>query len=365
MSPKPAPRPPSSLQQPDALPRYDITKSYVWNYQHAPDPPQLEIPPVPGRWSFCGRPVDSPLGIPAGPLLNGRWILYYAALGFDTLTYKTVRSVERACYAMPNLQPVRCDQLRGGEPSVLASPELTDSWAVSFGMPSQSPDVWRRDIHWTRDRLPPGKLLSVSVVGTIQDGWTIEDLANDYAQCARWAVESGADVIETNFSCPNVSTCDGQLFQNPQQAGLVAARVRDAIGNVPYVAKIGHLATEEAAAELLDAVGPLVDALAMTNSIATTVLSPDGHAMFNGQRRGICGNATREASIQQTEMLARLVRQRGASIHLIGVGGVSRYAHVRQYLDAGAEAVQLATAAMLDPAVALKIRREWRESARQ
>jgi hypothetical protein len=46
------------------------------------------VPDVPGHWTFCGLPVASPLGMPAGPLLNSRWILHYAALGFDVLTYK-------------------------------------------------------------------------------------------------------------------------------------------------------------------------------------------------------------------------------------------------------------------------------------
>src|SRR6188474_1794120 len=86
---------------------YDRSKSYEWNYEHVPMPVDMQVPVVPGEWQFCGLPVDSPLGIPAGPLLNGRWILYYASLGFDVLTYKTVRSRERASYALPNLQPVQ------------------------------------------------------------------------------------------------------------------------------------------------------------------------------------------------------------------------------------------------------------------
>ena len=80
---------------------YDRTRTYDFNYEHAPDPVDVEVPPVPGKWDFCGLPVDSPLGIPAGPLLNGRWVLYYASLGFDILTYKTVRSGPRPCYSLP------------------------------------------------------------------------------------------------------------------------------------------------------------------------------------------------------------------------------------------------------------------------
>ena len=74
------------------LPRYDISQTYQWNYDNSPDVVPVEVRDISGYWTFCGLPVASPLGMPAGPLLNGRWVLYYAALGFDVLTYKTVRS---------------------------------------------------------------------------------------------------------------------------------------------------------------------------------------------------------------------------------------------------------------------------------
>jgi dihydroorotate dehydrogenase len=350
------------------LPRYDPAQSYAWNYDHAPTatpgedslagllPPHV---PVPGKWDFLGLPVASPLGIAAGPLLNGRWLLYYAALGFDVLTYKTVRSVERACYPLPNLQPVHCGQLAGGEGPVPAADSMTGSWAVSFGMPSKHPDAWRADLEATRRRLPPGKVLVVSVVGTIQDGWSIDDLGADYALCARWAVDAGADAVETNFSCPNVSTCDGQLYQDVPSAARVAAQVRQAIPGVPYAIKIGRVTGADEADALLNAVGRTADALSMTNSIATTVAAADGSLLFGGERRGICGDATRAASIDQTRLFARLVRARGLPLAHIGVGGARTAQHVRAYLDAGACAVHLATAVMLDPAVALRIRQEW------
>ena len=92
--------------------RYAPNRSSDWNYEHAPDEQAFEgrrplDAPVPGRdWDFCGLPVSSPLGMPAGPLLNGRWVLRYAHAGFDVLTYKTVRSRARECYPLPNLQPV-------------------------------------------------------------------------------------------------------------------------------------------------------------------------------------------------------------------------------------------------------------------
>ena len=132
----------------DPLPRYDRSQGYEWNYKNAPGPQDLPLAEVPGKWQFCGLPVDSPLGIPAGPLLNGAWCLYYASLGFDIVTYKTVRSRSRECYDLPNLQPVRCTQLHGGESELSAIERMEGSWAVSYGMPSREPESWREDIRY-------------------------------------------------------------------------------------------------------------------------------------------------------------------------------------------------------------------------
>lgn len=341
------------------LPRYAVDRTYAWNFEQAPQPVEVAVPEVNGDWTFCGLPVDSPLGIPAGPLLNGNWILYYASLGFDVLTYKTVRSIERECYPLPNLQPVICKQLTGKETDLPVSQKMLGSWAVSFGMPSKTPSTWRADVEQTRNALDSRKLLSVSVVGSVQDGWSIDDLANDYAKCARWAVESGADCVETNFSCPNVSTCDGQIYQQPEQAGLVAETVRAGVGKAPFIIKIGHVTKETEAIELLNAVEPFVDAIALTNSVATTV-NDNGARLFGGAQRGICGDATRNASIAQTRLFSRLIDERQLSIRLIGVGGISTAAHVRDYLAAGAEATHIATAAMTDPGVAISIRNSLR-----
>ncbi len=337
--------------------RYDRDQSYRWNYDHAPDsPPQIDVPDVSGEWEFCGLPVASPLGIPAGPLLNGRWVLHYAALGFDVLTYKTVRSSARECYPQPNLVPVAIDEIDGHERSIAASVDMKGSWAVSFGMPSTMPDVWRRDVEWTREQLPSGKLLSVSVVGTVQPGWTIEQLADDYALCARWAIQSGADCVETNFSCPNVSTCDGQLYQQPEAAAVVTERVRSVIGTTPYTIKVGHVVTEEQARELLDHVAPFIDAVAMTNSVAAQVTTTDGTLLFDGELRGICGQATLKASLAQVTLFNRVIDSIEKDISIVGVGGASTAEDVQRYLSAGASAVHLATAPMLDPLVGLKIR---------
>jgi dihydroorotate dehydrogenase len=350
----------ASSSETNPVGRYDWRQSYDWNYGNAPDPALTVEPAVSGSWHFCDLPAASPMGIAAGPLLNGRWILYYASLGFDVLTYKTVRSRHRESFPMPNLQPVKISDFHGGQGSVSASSVMEGSWAVSFGMPSKSPDVWRADVEATRRALPRNKTLSVSVVATPEDNWTVNDVAEDFARCAKWAVESGADCVEANFSCPNVASADGQLYQQPDSAGTVAARLREAIGSKPLLVKIGHVTDEVAATSLCHALAAHADALVMVNCIAATVVDENQSPLFNGERRGIGGRAIRNAVLDQVRLFSQVIRRNSLKLKLVGVGGIETAADVRAHLDAGSHAVQLATAAMLDPLVGIKIREQLR-----
>jgi dihydroorotate dehydrogenase len=345
--------------------RYQPDQNYDWNYEHAPPPEAFpegaeRESPVSGRaWDFCGLPVSSPLGMPAGPLLNGRWVVWYARLGFDVLTYKTVRSRARACYPLPNLLPVDPSALPEGPDEICTADQMRGSWAISFGMPSRAPEVWRRDVEWTRSALPPGKVLSVSVVGTMQPGWGLGELAADYATCARWAVDAGAHCVEANLSCPNVSSADGQLYQQPAAAACVAQAVRAAVGNAPVLLKIGHVTDPAQAEALARAVAPWADALVMVNCLARRVRSGVGELWFSGEPRGIGGDGIRDAAVAQVRLFRRVIQEADLPLRLVGVGGVGNAAEVCESLDAGAHAVHLATAAMIEPEVGLRIRREW------
>src|SRR4249920_572800 len=78
-------------------PTYDINKSYEWNYRYGPlfkgpYPPERKIQK---QFKLLDFELNSPLGIAAGPLLNSKWIRVYSKLGFDILSYKTVRTRKR------------------------------------------------------------------------------------------------------------------------------------------------------------------------------------------------------------------------------------------------------------------------------
>ena len=343
-------------------PRYQQDRSYEWNYTHSPpwDEQQrqalhnlsAELAKHPAAATYAGLKVRRPVAVAAGPLLNGHWCLAYAAMGFEVVTYKTVRTCERACLPHPNLVPVSNRQIACLGKPISTDTVMRQSWAVSFGMPSRSPRDWQADIAWTRQELPSNFRLAVSVVGTTEKNAPLLELANDYARAAAWAASAGADIIEINLSCPNVCSADGQLFQSATKSRQVAEKVAERLDRErfrgPKLAKIGYLPDDEPLHNLADGLREILTGCVMNNSIPAQIQDPDGTQRFQGQQRGVCGEATRVLSMSQTRRFAANEANRTDGLITIGVGGIQSTADVDGYRQAGAESVQVATAAMVD-----------------
>jgi dihydroorotate dehydrogenase len=223
-------------------------------------------------------------------------------------------------------------------------------------MPSKDPAIWTRDVERARRGLAPGQALVVSVVATPQPGWTLDDMARDFARCARCARDSGAEAVEANLSCPNVCTNEGQIYRSPEASAEIAARLRDVTGSLPLILKIGLFEGAAEAEAFVVAVDGHADALSTVNSISARVADAQGAQLFGGLTRGIGGACIRSRRLAEVRMLAGVIRRRGSSLRLIAVGGISSLAEVREALEAGAHHAQIATAAMLDPLIAAKIR---------
>src|SRR5207247_2718364 len=231
---------------------YRLDRSFAWNASHPPKLPARprKMPPGPGVRIFDRR-VDTPIGIAAGPLPNSRWVEAYARLGYGLLTYKTVRTVARPALLQPNL--LFC---RPGDPAVTEpAPRPLDpgrvTWAVSLGLPSADPGEWRADVLRATSKIRPAQILLVSVVGTPVPGAPEEQLADDYALCARWAADAGGDVIELHLACPITAGESPQMvFENPVLSAYIAERVRRAVGQRPLIAKLGPTRSPRALPEL-------------------------------------------------------------------------------------------------------------------
>ena len=350
------------------IPTYDITRSYEANYQEGPF---LKKKPsarrIQKKVKFLGFDVNSRLGIPAGPLLNSRWIIAYGELGFDLLVYKTVRTSATPSHPDPNCmflqvkRPLTEQDFGKRLVATMESPSSVEEISItnSFGMPSRDPKVWQEDIGRAKAGIGEGQLLIVSVVGTPGE----KDLAEDYARAARLAVEAGAPAVEINLSCPNVVTGEGSVYTDPVFSAQISRRVKQAIGSVPLVIKIGYISDLSRLEKVVAANAPHIDAISGLNTLSFEVVKPDGTQALPGKgrlRSGVCGAAIRPCAMAQAARIVGLKRKERYDFEIVGVGGVMTTGHIREFLNVGVDAVMTATGAMWDPFLAYNY---WKEEA--
>ena len=341
---------------------YDIYQSYQDNYNRGPVFTSEPKPIKPGPMQeFLGLKVRSRIGIAAGVLLNSKWILGYAQRGFDILTYKTVRSSHRPCYPLPNWVFVDDPTGDDGPVYVIEKPKGDPrqfSSAVCFGMPSMAPEVWREDIGRTKAGLAEGQILIVSVVATPSENPSRSEVADDFVRCAQWAAEAGADVIEANFSCPNVCSAEGSIYTDPDFSRTIAERVRRAIGSKPLLLKVGHYKEADLMRRFLIAINGIVDGITLVNAISRPVLYRDGRPAFgeNYRRAGVLGRAIHEPCVQSVRDATTIIRENNLRLSIAAVGGVSQAQDAKDFFDAGAEAVMLGSSPMYLPDIASELR---------
>ncbi|MDH5527487.1 MAG: dihydroorotate dehydrogenase [Nitrospirota bacterium] len=348
-------------------PTYDITKSYDENYADGPFF-SGDLPPAPKGepgYRFLDFPVHAPIGVPAGPLLNANYIDLYARLGFDLPVYKTVRSIQRACHPAPNclylkdagsLTPERFSErlvATAKEPAHPADISITNS----FGMPSKQPDTWMEDMEKARNGMGPGQVFIASCVGT--PGVAGGDLPADYARTAAMAREAGAQVVEINLSCPNVTSGEGSIYTDSEFTQRIARETARVLGPVPLMVKVGYYTDPNVLAEVLRAVAPFVAGVAGINTLSFEVVDESGQQALPGEgrlRSGICGAAIRECGLTQARTMVEMKAVEKYDFAIVGVGGIMTPADIDAYLAVGVDAVMSATGAMWDPYLA----KNWR-----
>src|SRR5438876_4405312 len=94
-------------------PFYDPTKTYYENLEKGPfngfaDGVILPVESEP-RFEFLGQKINYPFGIPAGPLLDGKFVKGAFDKGFDVSVYKTVRANEFPSHPHPNVLAVHVE----------------------------------------------------------------------------------------------------------------------------------------------------------------------------------------------------------------------------------------------------------------
>jgi dihydroorotate dehydrogenase (NAD+) catalytic subunit len=158
------------------------------------------------------------------------------------------------------------------------------------------------------------------------------------------------DAIEVNVSCPNVKEGGTNIGCHPDHFRRTVRGVRGATAlpvyvklspNVTDVLPFAEIAAEEGA-----------DGVSLINTLYGMRIDLDRRRPVLGTRSGgLSGPAILPVGIHWTYQ----VRARLPELPIMGIGGIASWRDALEYLLAGAQAVQVGTAAFVNPRVCMEI----------
>jgi dihydroorotate dehydrogenase (NAD+) catalytic subunit len=341
---------------------YDISKTFEENITYGPffEGQLPEIPAAARPRSFLGKTVNSIFGVSACPLTHGsRNIFYMSRLGYDIITYRSVRSREWHGLTAPNWRyvdlssPLGLDNL--GQTVVAGDvpfPDQEVSTANSFGIQSTSPALWQRDYEVARSLLLPGQVLILSIMFTPEEG---HDILADAQLVAKYAMETSADIIELNLAHPN-SGKKSLVYEDGETSVRMCETVKKILGDRHLLAKVGYYRDPQVLKTFLTQTKGMLSGISSTNTIGMKITDKSGGEVFPGRpSAGVSGGAIRSLIQSQAKRIVAYRQDLALrDFTVIGIGGVMEPKHIDEYLELGVDAVQAATGVWVDPGLALR-----------
>lgn len=348
-------------------PFYDPTKSYEENYDKGPfgafSDDRKFLQDTPPTFNYFGQKVHLPFGIPAGPIINSNYVKAAFEKGFDIVVYKTVRSDFYPCHPFPNVLSVNIESdltIEKSQEKLIADNNYHEPLSItnSFGVPSKTPDVWQEDVKKALTYQGEGQALVLSFMGTVREGQTQEEFIEDYARAAKLAFETGAKILETNLSCPNIGN-EGLVCYNMDVTQRVCEAIRKEIGNTPLILKVGYFKDDEELSKLLYITNVYADGISAINTIQAEIVDKKGEQALPGpmrSRSGVCGAGIKWAGLDMVRRIKKIKDENRYRFAIEGVGGVTKSEDYFEYIRAGADSVMSATGAMWNPYLAQEIK---------
>lgn len=356
---------------------YDIKKSWEKVVREGPIWLSKKYPPLTKekKYKFLGQKLISPIAISAGPASRKPWTDFYFKMGYGLVFEKTRRTVERKSHPVPNVaivhqgKPIKRSEMnrRLTATSSASDWEKYKSITNSFGNPSPKMEIWTKELVKQKKGVKNGQLLGCSVTATFFGGETTADIVADLLKAALAAVESGAQVIEFNLACPNVTDNkeEGEMFQDEELVFLTLKEFKKQYPNIPAGFKFGIYKSKKQMKKVFTKAGKNLDFVSGINAVAMTVLAKDGSEILPGRKvSGVAGKADQILALEAIKWASQIRKEEGLNYEILGGGGIVEVSDVDRYLDAGADMIQIATIAMVDPLFAYKyhLRNKYRLS---
>lgn len=355
------------------MPFYDPEKTYEENYNEGPfgafaDNEKFEQKGEPEN-TFLGQKVYLPFGIPAGPILNSRYVKAAFEKGFDLVVYKTVRSDIFPCHPLPNIVPLDVEEdltIKKLQEPLIVKDNYTEPLTItnSFGVPSKNAAVWQDDVRKALSYAGKGQVLILSFMGTVRPSQTQEEFVDDYILAGKLALATGVKIVEANLSCPNIGN-EGLVCYNLDVTEKIAKGLNKIKKDVPLILKVGYYQDDTQIRRLAEIAHKYADSIAVINTLQGTIVDKNGGQALPGKNRlrsGVCGAAIKWAGIEMVKKLVKIRSSNKFNFSIEGIGGVMSHEDYIEYKKAGADSVMSATGAMWNPYLAQEIKNRVREA---
>lgn len=323
---------------------------------------------------FLGYKIASRIGMPACAVTTSEGIWLAARLGCDILTYKTIRCYAWPSHPEPNIAyidrflPLTYDDIgktiiahnngscfanrffkilmneKTSEDNSMHSSDI--AIANSFGNQSMDQDWTKNDIQKAKQSLLEGQILIVSIFGNTHDEWI---------KTAQLAIDGGADIIEANFSCPNLNTNNEPIYTRPEDIfSITQALVQTIPPQIPIILKCGIFTDHQLMKQaLIAAANAGAKGICGINSVPMKVVNTDGTPTFGTRTiAGISGIPIQELALDFIKTASLIIQKENLNLVLVGVGGITMASHFSTFFAAGATIALSATGMMQNPCLA-------------
>lgn len=175
---------------------------------------------------------------------------------------------------------------------------------------------------------------------------------DEYVEVAERLASEDVDLLELNISCPNVKEGGVAFGVNPVMANKVTEAVKKVAGQ-PLIVKLSPNVTDiSEIARAAEAGG--ADALSLINTLIGTRIDIHKQKFILSTRQGgLSGPAIKPVAVRMVYQVAQAV-----DLPLIGMGGIMTGEDAIEFMMAGANAVAVGTANLLNPAATMNILNE-------